>query len=299
MQFLTGLVSPNACSFWGLIKKKLIYPFKKEKNMEEATQFTMMRRLLFITIFLVFCIISCGCMQQPASPPIEGKQTITPTAAPVSPVPVTLSTGSSIAELTNVRPNATLTLDPGVYILSFHTAGPQKLQFLIDGFEDDEEYEVLTTGPYTGALTFGPYKTGEYTLHIAGNGTWNAQLTRADMGTPMKVPVNLSGSGTQVTPFFYLEKGLYIFERNVTSIPTTEFLLRYSNGSFVMDPTNSYVLPGLGVGSPKTWTFLNITEPGIYYMNTQTDTNPSNWTASIIPSPTLPPLGPGPARLPT
>lgn len=267
--------------------------------MEDITPFTSMRRLLFITIFLIFFIISCGCIQQPANPSIDGKQMSTPTAAPISPVPGTPSNGSPIAEFSNVQPNATLTLDPGVYILSFQAIGPQKMQFLINGFEDYEEDEVLTNGPFTGALTFGPYKTGEYTLHIAGNGSWNAQLSRTDIGTPIKVPVNLSGSGTQVTPFFYLEKGLYIFERNVTSIPTTEFLLRYSNGSFVVDPSNSYVLPGLGEGSPKTWIFLNITESGIYYMNTHSDMNPCNWTASIIPSPTLPPLGPGPARLQT
>lgn len=266
--------------------------------MEKVTQFTTMRRLFFIAMLLVFCIIACGCIQQPSKPSIDAKQISTPTVAPITPIPGTPSTGSSIAEFSNARPNATLSLGPGVYILSFQTAGPQKMEFLINGFEDYEVEEVFTSGPFTGALTFGPYKAGEYTLNIAGNGSWNAQLTRADTGTPMKVPINLSGSGTQVTPFFSLEKGLYIFERNVTGIPTTEFLLRYSNGSFVMDPSNSYVLPGLGKGSPKTWIFLNITESGIYYMNTNSDRNPGNWTASIITSPTLPPLGPGPERLP-
>lgn len=267
--------------------------------MEDVTPFTMMRRLFFIAMVLVICVIACGCIQEPAKPSIEGKPVSTPTAAPISPVPGIPSTGSPTAEFSNARPNATLTLDPGVYILSFQAAGPQKMQFFINGFEDIEAEEVLTTGPFSGALTIGPYKVGEYTIHIAGNGSWTAQLTRADIGTPLKVPVNLSGSGTQVTPFFSLEKGVYIFERSVTGIPTTEFLLRYSNGSFVMDPSNSYVLPGLGVGSPKTWVLLNITESGTYYMNTNSDTNPGNWTASIIPIPTHLPLGPGPARLPT
>jgi len=261
--------------------------------MEDAMQFTIMRRLLFIAMFLVFCIISCGCTQQSGTPSTDGKQISTPTAAPISPTPGTQSTGSPIAKFSNVQPNATLTLDPGVYILSFHADDPQKMQFLINGFEDYEEEEVLTNGPFNGALTFGPYITGKYTLHVAGNGSWTAQLTRAAMGTPLKVPLNLSGSGTQVTPFFYLEKGQYIFERNVTTIPATEFLLRYSNGSFVMDPSNSYVLPGLGVGSPKTWILLNITESGIYYMNTYSDKNPYNWTASIISSPPFHPLDPG------
>ena len=266
--------------------------------MGDISPFPIMRRLLCIAMVLVFCIISCGCTQQPANPSIDGKPISTSPATPVSPKPGTPSTSPPVAEFSNLRPNATLTLDPGVYILSFQADGPRKMQFLINGYEDYEEEEVLTSGPFTGALTFGPYKTGEYRLNITGNGSWNAQLTRADIGIPMKVPLNLSGSGTQVTPFFYLEKGLYIFERNVTGIPATEFLLRYSNGSYVMDPGNSYVLPGLGEGSQKTWIFLNITESGIYYMNTQSDKNPWNWTASIIPSPTLPPLGPGPERLP-
>ena len=256
-----------------------------------------MKRLLCITILLVACVLIAGCTRQPVTPSTDGTPTRTTPAALISPAPTTPVSGTAIARLSQSQPNASLTLNPGVFIISFQTDGSRKMGFTIHGFEDYEWEEVITTGPFTGALTFGPViKTGKYTLNIAGNGSWTAQLIRADPGSLLTVPVNLSGSGTQVTPFFYLEKGQYIFERNVTSIPTPEFLLRFSNGSFVMDPSNTYVLPGpdLGEGSPVTWRILNITESGIYYMNTDSANNPCNWTASIITVPTIPYMGPGP-----
>ncbi|PKL58660.1 MAG: hypothetical protein CVV34_01390, partial [Methanomicrobiales archaeon HGW-Methanomicrobiales-5] len=223
------------------------------------------------------------------------QQPVTPVTTPSLPASGSPAANTNLIELSQAQPNASLTLDSGVFILAFQTEGARKMQFAISGFEDYEMTELTTTGPFSGSLTFGPViKTGTYTFNITGNGSWTAQVIRADRGTTLKVPVNLSGSGTQVTPFFYLEKGQYIFERNETGISSPQYFLRYANGSFLMDANNTYVQPGFGEDSPHPFLFIYITESGDYFMNTVSRTNPDHWTASIIPSPVIPIMGPGP-----
>ena len=171
-----------------------------------------MKRWFSIALILVICILSSGCTQQPVAPSTTGTPASTPTTTPVTKAPGVPAAGTVLAELSNTQPNTSLTLDPSTFILSFKTDGPQNMVFQINGFQDYEETELSTTGPFSGSLTFGPViKTGVYSMNITSNGSWTAQLTWADLKTPLKVPVNLSGSGTQVTPFFYLEKGQYFF----------------------------------------------------------------------------------------
>ena len=255
-----------------------------------------MKRLIIIALILVICIVSSGCTQQPVTPSTANKPASTPTTDPVTKAPGVPAAGTVIAELSNTQPNASLTLEPGAFILSFQTVGPQKMVFHISGFQDDETTELSITGPFSGSLTFGPViKTGIYSMSATGNGSWTAQVTRADPKTPMKVPVNLSGSGTQVTPFFYLEKGQYFFARNETGISSPLYFLRYANGSYLMDANNTYVQPGFGENSPHPFLFIYITESGNYYLNTLTNKNPGAWSASISPVPAIPHMGPGPA----
>ena len=255
-----------------------------------------MKRWFSIALILVICIGSSGCTQQPVTPPTAGTPAITPATAPVSTAHGVPATGTVLAELSNTQPNASLTLEPGAFILSFQTAGPQKMGFHINGFQDYEETELSTTGPFSGSLTFGPViKSGVYSINITSNGSWTAQVTRADPKTPMKVPVNLSGSGTQVTPFFYLEKGQYFFARNETGFSSPLYFLHYANGSYLMDANNTYVQPGFGEGSPHPFLFVYITESGNYYLNTIMKKNPGVWSASISPVPAIPHMGPGPA----
>jgi len=251
-----------------------------------------MKRLLCIALLLVLCLVISGCTQQPVTPSIAG----TPTVAQSTTVTVTPAAGNTLVELSNARPNASITLDPGTFILSFRTDSPQKMVFQISGFQDDEITELSTTGPFSGSLTFGPViKTEIYSLSVTCNGSWTAQLTRADPKTLLTVPVNLSGSGTQVTPFFYLEKGQYFFERNETGLSSPMYFLRYANGSYLMDANNTYVQPGFGEDSPHPFLFVYITESGNYYLNTLTNKNPGAWSASISPVPAIPHMGPGPA----
>ena len=251
-----------------------------------------MKRLLVFALILVICIVSSGCTQQPVNLATAG----TPAITPVTKAPGVSATGTVLAELSNTQPNTSLTLDPSTFILSFKTVGPQKMVFQINGFEDYETTEFSTTGPFLGSLTFGPVlKTGVYSMNITSNGSWTAQLTRVDPKTSLKVPVNLSGSGTQVTPFFYLEKGQYFFTRNETGLSSPLYFLRYANGSYLMDANNTYVQPSFGEDSPHPFLFVYITESGNYYLNTLTNKNPGAWSASISPVPAIPHMGPGPA----
>jgi hypothetical protein len=243
----------------------------------------------------VICIVSSGCVQQQLTPSTASTPASTPTTGPVTTAPGVPAAETVLAELSNTQPNASVTLDPGAFILSFQTAGAQKMAFHISGFQDDETTELSTIGPFSGSLTFGPViTTGIYSIRVTGNGSWTAQVTRADPKTPMKVPVNLSGSGTQVTPFFYLEKGEYIFARNEIGISSPMYFLRYANGSYLMDVNNTYVQPGFGEDSPHPFLFINITESGNYYLNTLTNNNPGAWSASINQIPAIPHMGPGP-----
>jgi hypothetical protein len=250
-----------------------------------------MKRWFSIALILVICILSSGCTQQPVTP----STAVTPATAPVSTTPGVAAAGTVLAELSNTQPNASLTLAPGAFILSFKTEGPQKMVFHISGFQDYETTELSTTGPFSGSLTFGPViKMGVYSMNITSNGSWTAQLTRADPKTSLKVPVNLSGSGTQVTPFFYLEKGQYFFARNETGASSPLYFLHYANGSYLMDANNTYVQPGFGEDSPHPFLFIYITESGNYYLNTLMKKNPGAWSASISPVPAIPHMGPGP-----
>jgi len=255
-----------------------------------------MKQLLIIAFILVICIVSSGCTQQPVTPSTASTPASTPTTAPVTKASGVPATGTVLAELSNIHSNASLTLDPSTFILSFKTDGPQNMVFQINGFEDYEETKLSTTGPFSGSLTFGPVlKTGIYSMNITSNGSWTAQLTRADLKTPLKVPVNLSGSGTQVTPFFYLEKGQYFFARNETGLSSPMYFLHYANGSYLMDANNTFVQPAFGESSPHPFLFVYITESGNYYVNTLTNKNPGAWSASISPVPAIPHMGPGPA----
>lgn len=244
-----------------------------------------MKRLLCIALLLVFCLFITGCTQQPVTP------AMTP-ALPASGYPVA---DTNLVELSQAQPNASLNLDPGVFILVFQTEGAREMQFTISGFEDYEMTGLSTTGPFSGSLPFGPViKAGTYTFNITGNGSWTAQVIRIDPKTSLRVPVNLTGTGTRVTPSFYLEKGQYIFERNETGISSPIYFLRYANGSYLMNANNTSVQPGFGEDSPHSFLFITITESGDYFMNTVSRTNPNNWSASIITGPTIPHLGPGP-----
>jgi hypothetical protein len=247
-----------------------------------------MKQIFWIALLLAAFMLVCGCTQQSTAPET--------TIATPTPVETTAPAGSLPAELSSSSPNASLSLDAGVLFLSFHAAEAQKMtvDFTSASNEYMESNEIPITGPYDGSLVYEIPQKGEYQLNISGTGAWTAEASRYVPGEGQKVPQNLTGNGTEVAPTLYLEKGQYIFERQQTGISSPMYFLSYVNASPLMDANNTYVQPGFGEISTETFKFITIPESGDYILSVIARESPSTWAASILPTPTLPAMGPGP-----
>ena len=239
-----------------------------------------MKAIISVTILLLLLILACGCTgKTPAVP-----ATITPMVEP------------GLTTLSDSHPNATFSHDPAVIVVSFRTDGAQKMELdfsnLSQGYQAATQF--TTSGPFAGSVAFQAPAKDTYQLNISGSGRWTADVTPLVTTNPLIAPVNLSGSGTQVTPVFFLEKGEYFFSRNETGLASPYYFLYYVNGTPLMDANNSYIQPGFGALSPHTFVFVTIPESGTFYLSTLGRNNPGNWSVSISPVPQLPPMGPGP-----
>jgi len=239
-----------------------------------------MRPVICTTILLIVCIIACGC---------TGK-------TPAVPAPVTPTEESVLIKLSDSHPNATFSHDPGVIVVSFRTDGAQKMELdfsnLSQGYLAATRFS--TSGPYAGSVAFQAPVKDIYQLNISSNGRWTAEATPLMTTNSMTVPVNLSGSGTAVTPVFSLENGEYFFSRNETGLASPDYSLYYVNGTPLMDANNSYIQPGFGALSPHPFMFVTVPESGTFYLSALGRNNPGNWSVSISAVPKLPPMGPGP-----
>ncbi|MDN7023632.1 hypothetical protein FGU65_01740 [Methanoculleus sp. FWC-SCC1] len=246
-----------------------------------------MKYAFFILLLIAAVILTCGCTQQSAVSPTEPTPTPTAAGQPAD---------AALARLSDSSPNLALSLDAGVLLLSFHTDGAQKMDI---GFTDASNvygagYDFSTTGPFNGSLVLPVPQKEDYLLNVSGTGAWTASVSRFEPDAVLRAPLNLSGDGTEVPPAFYLEEGQYIFERNETGVSSPLYELLYANGSYVMDANNTYVEPRFPEFSPETFRIVTIPQSGEYILSVLARDNPSNWTVSILPAPTLPPLGPGP-----
>jgi len=247
-----------------------------------------MKQIFWIALLLAAFMLVCGCTQQSTAPET--------TIATPTPVETTAPAGSLPAELSSTSPNATLSLDSGVLLLSFHADGAQKMtvNFASASNEYAASNEIPITGQYDGSLVFEIPQKDDYWLNISGTGAWTAEASLYVPGEGLKVPVNLTGNGTEVAPTLYLEKGQYIFERQQTGISSPMYFLSYVNASPLMDANNTYVQPGFGEISTETFKFITVPESGEYILSVIARESPSTWAASILTAPTLPAMGPGP-----
>lgn len=239
-----------------------------------------MKSLLSILILLLLCLVATGCTQAPQ-----------PAAVPTTPgtTPATvLSPGS---------PNATLSLDPGVIVVSFRAERAETLELAFSN--RSQEYvtgsRILTSAPYTGSVAYQVPVKATYQLTISGTGPWTATVAPLVTTSPLNAPVNLTGTGTQVTPVFSLERGEYIFSRNETGLDSPYYFLQFANGSPLMDASNTFVEPGFTSISPDPFVIVTVPENGTYYLSVLSRNNPGSWAVSIEPVPKVPQMGPGPA----
>ena len=250
-----------------------------------------MKLVFLFGLIIVLGMITCGCTQPKTLPVID--TTPSPAVVTVKSVP---ATGLSLADLSNEMPNTSLTLDPGVILVSFQAYDPQKMRFNQQCKQSwGEVSDIRINRPYNGSFAYGIPAKDECFVNISGSGTWAAQISRFDMNNPLKIPVNLSGSGTMVSPSFTLEKGNYIFQREETGTASPVYELMFSNGSELMDANNTFVQPRFGMFSPETFKIINIPESGTYFLSVIAEDNPKLWNVSIISIPKILGMGPGPA----
>ncbi|PWR72583.1 hypothetical protein [Methanospirillum lacunae] len=207
-----------------------------------------------------------------------------------------LVAGKTLATLSNDQPEISLPLDSGIFIVSFQALEPQTMKFnqnTKDSWSESTELKIVS--PYNGSIAFAIPKPGDCTINISSTGSWTAQVNEYDLASPVKAPVNLSGSGTTVTQPITLEKGEYFFQRGETGESSPSYYLTSSNGSYVMDETNSYVLPGFSRISTEPFKIVTITESGTYFLSVMDlEENPKAWNMSISSVPPAPVMGPGP-----
>jgi len=239
-----------------------------------------MKSFVILLILALLCLSACGCTQTPAP----------------SVVPGTSPTGTIAITLSSEKPNATFPLDAGVIVVSFQTEGAGRMELDFSNVTQGYLASTLfsTSGPYAGSVAFQAPRKDTYQLNVTCNNKWNAEVSPLVTTNPLKVPVTLSGMGTQVTPVFYLERGEYFFERNVTGENSPNYFLQYVNGTPLMDANNTYVQPGFGALSQHPFVFVTIPENGTYYLSVLGRNNPGGWEVSIAPVPKIPQMGPGP-----
>lgn len=251
-----------------------------------------MKKLFWIALIFAAFVLVCGCTQQGATPETTVPTTNPTTAAPTA---TTVPAGSLPAELSASSPSASLSLDAGVLLFSFHADGAQKMtvSFANTSGKYAEIDEIPIAGQYDGSFIFQIPQKDEYWLNVTSNGTWTAEASRYVAGEGLKAPLNLTGNGTEVLPTLYLEQGEYIFARNETGTASPFYFLNYVNGSPLMDANNTYVEPGFAELSNETFRIVTVPESGRYILSVVARENPGTWSASILPVPALP-LGPGP-----
>jgi hypothetical protein len=261
---------------------------REERNLPNALE-KIMKFPAFLFILLLICVISCGCTQAPA--PAVPLQTVAATS------PATPSPGIPAIALSPGTPNATFPLDPGVVVVLFRTDSDGRMDFYFSNQSQGygEGTSFVTSGPYAGSVAFQAPVKDTYQLAVSGNGNWTGKTVPLVTTDPEKAPVNLSGSGTVVTPVFFLEKGEYFFQRNETGIASPIYQLQFANGSPLMDANNTHVQPFFGELSPHPFIFVTIPENGTYFLSALCRYNPGNWSASIRAVPPIPHMGPGPA----
>ncbi|PWR75062.1 hypothetical protein DLD82_07550 [Methanospirillum stamsii] len=250
-----------------------------------------------VLLIMVLSISTCGSVQETTI--LSNNTPSSSAAATQDPDPGTVQ---PLATLSNDHPSTSLMLDPGVILVSFQAEGPQRMSFdpkCKHCWLEPSIREI--TSPFQGSHAYGIPEKDECTFNISGSGIWTAQVSRMEMNPSLQPPVNLSGSGTAVSPAFYLEKGHYIFQREEAGEASPVYDLMFSNGSYLMDANNTYVQPGFGdvydYSSPGKIRLFDIAESGTYYLSVYAKENPKPWNASINILAPAPVMGPGPAIL--
>jgi len=217
----------------------------------------------------------------PATTPTEEPPAPTPPAPIPEPEPVGFSgTGDDVS--------AKFMLEEGITIISMTHSGESNFAVeLLNDAGETAELLVNEIGAFEGSKAIGVRqdsfmgaKPGTHLLNITADGSWTIKVEQPRPTTAQALPLNLTGKGCSVTPFFTLEAGTVVFEMTHDGQSNFAISLLAADGKvaeLLVNEIGAYQgkkAVGIKAGS------LFGAQPGVHLLNIEAD---GNWTVAIAP----------------
>jgi hypothetical protein len=161
-------------------------------------------------------------------------------------------------------------LQEGLAILEVKYSRPWSINVNLHEKGGENGKAILERGPLNNKYFLNIPKPGTYFLDIVSNGTWRIKITQMEPLTGRFKPLKFNGSGSQISPFFYLDRGFATFR--VTKIKSGKYrvitTLGDAKGRPVVGETGVFIDSDPPGTSTKT---IEIRYPGIYMLQVQSE----------------------------
>ena len=188
--------------------------------------------------------------------------TLTPTATP-KPITI-LGTGRTVTPFYE--------LDKPLWIVQLEHDGSSNFAiWLLDKNGGKVDLLVNEIGSHSGSMALTIPNTGNYLLDVTADGTWSVDIASPPALASDTAPVTILGTGRTVTPFYELDKGLWIVQLEHDGSSNFAIWLLDKNGGKVDLLVNE-------IGSHSGSMALTIPNTGNYLLDVAAD---GTWSVDI------------------
>jgi len=242
----------------------------------------MKRILLSVLVIGILLLGACGAPTPapPAEAPPAEQPAPTPSPKPVpEPEPIEFSgQGDDVS--------SKFTLESGITIITMTHSGDSNFAItLLDNAGGYVDLLVNEIGVFDGSKAIGVRedniigaKPGIHLLDITADGNWTVLIKQPRPTSADAPPLNLTGKGSDVSPFFVLDEGLTVFEMTHDGDSNFAIILLSTDGSvakLLVNEIGSY--SGKKAMGVKQGNIIGA-RPGIHILSIMAD---GNWTVSI------------------